>query len=599
MTRNIITIALLSVISGYIGWWTGKPITQLDLPIEIRVRTPNPLFEEYREITLRSLTSSNACESAFEETLAISSRALRHVSLRKTIEAWVAIDPQQAFDRCHPLASDIDTQYWFPLEICLTEWSKIDPESAFNNLWRFPRLVRYPHHSICVTKVFDVYAHAHLNTLLERIESGEFSGQQGNPVRALALAILAESDPNRAITLASPWTVDLQLILNQWTRSDPMSAFEWATNRDPQGRDQMMAHWHAASPQSALDFLKTRLSNGESIWELGRSIVSKEMSGGASQANEIATWIELLPSGLSRRKLMIHGAGSLVPHDPSRALQWLDELPREDRWYTLHENTPSVWPRHAIKVGFARAYAQKDLEAALTWAESLQEPSHRAVAMEEALSLLLKSDPTRVGILLNKHFIDTDDTDYQSGKTLTNVFNQWQMHNQPQAIAWVGEQPPPIRKQLDLRAPDSGHLTDHVRTRPMESLKDILALPQEEARFQILRSAINKIALNDLTAAEEAARSLPTTADRQHAAVELAYLLPIPQAWQIAISNRNPTLRDEAVSTVIWRIAGRDPKLARQRLSNLRKGKEAHNRLGKLLDDLGHLNDYLRQSEPN
>lgn len=112
---------------------------------------------------------------------------------------------------------------------------------------------------------------------------------------------------------------------------------------------------------------------------------------------------------------------NLADTDPARALLGLAEIPKD-----AGERSPLI--QH-----LAMRFAEHDLDAAIQWAETLENPEEKSAALGKIALVLAETDPVRAAGLISESGIAGRDLDV----AVVEVIQRWSAISPPDAAAWV------------------------------------------------------------------------------------------------------------------------------------------------------------------
>jgi hypothetical protein len=207
--------------------------------------------------------------------------------------------------------------------------------------------------------------------------------------------------------------------------------------------------WAKESPAVALTAVQ-RLTDGSDRWML----LTAAVTGWAQQApQEAADWVLKLEPSSRRSDALTAALDGLAAKDPPAAVALAGQLPQRERGSALQrslvrwadkdlpsamqylERLPDSPMRDLTIVDIARGYAERDLDAAITWGSVLP-PAQSAHALRSILDWLTRQDPMRAAGMLA---ILEDGAERR--QAVRAVALNWAGSDAPAALAWALQQP--------------------------------------------------------------------------------------------------------------------------------------------------------------
>ncbi len=249
------------------------------------------------------------------------------------------------------------------------------------------------------------------------------------------LARYAEVDPETALTYVARlggFNHDLGnlTVMSSWAAHDPESAsahfedeadaFGILDENQRETAGAIAAEWAARDLEAAMDWVA-----GLSPDVQGEAY-SRIMAQAVAENPEAAlALLDAMPQGLDRREMVETLAGQWAHQDPHATTAWLAALDPSDQitamphlmtsWMQSDPMTASAWlanvPAGAVKDSGIVALTLspsllRDPEAAMAWSTAIQDPSTRALALEETATRWYQRDPMGAAIWFGRSGVE-------------------------------------------------------------------------------------------------------------------------------------------------------------------------------------------------
>ena len=277
------------------------------------------------------------------------------------------------------------------------------------------------------------------------------SSHNSSPLSKLAHKDLASAEAYaRGLEHTHQRTSAMSTIAGALAQKDPNAALEWAKALDPsEGRENHIATvlrtMSVEDPQGVSSMLG-EITNLQQRSSLINSISSHWIQ---KDPNAALSWIKTLPGSQAKTQALSSAFRQLIHQDSDQVPQLLEQIPPANRnqivsgmiqqwankdfhsakqWLTTQDNPHilerglsnllSIWAQKAPGEAaaflqnssvknhdnhhstLARVWATKDPDAALQWAQNLEEPGSRQAATNQVYQQIASSDPDRAISLL-------------------------------------------------------------------------------------------------------------------------------------------------------------------------------------------------------
>jgi hypothetical protein len=212
----------------------------------------------------------------------------------------------------------------------------------------------------------------------------------------------------------------------------------------------IVIEWAQESPSAALSGVQ-RLTDGGERWIL----LTEAVAGWAqSSPQDAAEWVLELEPSWRRWEPLRAALDGLAAQDPLAAVALAGQLPERERSDALQrslvrwakqdllsamqylERLPGSELRDRVILDIASDYAQRDVDAAITWASALPPPQSQG-ALLRVLDWLIRQDPMRAARMLA---ILGEGADRR--QAARDIAFHWAGSDAPAALAWAFEQQP-------------------------------------------------------------------------------------------------------------------------------------------------------------
>ncbi len=444
--------------------------------------------------------------------------AARDAELTALLETLAADDPQAAVELAAGLGLDVEI-----LSRAFRAWADREPDAALATLatWQPPATRRAVALSVLPVLGFDLAGIERLAAIFPRNEAQNF--------RVDALAALAEHDLAMALsaTLALDTEQAQQMaqlrIAEVMARTDPVAGLEQAGLIELAllrrfYRDRLLDDWAKLDPDSMLVWLESAdLTELLLSVESFRALATHDPQRLFVLADRFGPWQRMVV-----QRAAIEGIAVL---DPIEAYRRVRELP-------TNADTSSLITAVAV------SYAEREPEAALAWASSLNPRSSPAVTA--VLRTLAIEDPTRVTDFVIAEILDPRAANRGEMPQLINVLGQamqspeivtiadrvaahpdprvraqmetllsrWPSADPETALSWV------MRNPEHLSPTSAGNFGMIVADQNPELAQQALGRLPQDLRGQWIGGAARSWATHDFDAAERWVLAMPSGPDR-------------------------------------------------------------------------------------
>ncbi len=260
---------------------------------------------------------------------------------------------------------------------------------------------------------------------------------------------------------------------------------------------------------------------------------------------------------------------TVAQRDPLKALDLLDKNPLLSR--NGQGRDPSQAAVSALQIpagirrqqalgGLMQSWATRDPDAAWAWANGLESPQDRLVALERATSSVMSRNPTFVA----EHLSDIPAGRSRS-RAITGLAWQWAMQDPDAALKWA---------QGSLSYQESASAIPQIvagwsQRDPAAAASYAAAITDPKARDAALNNLIWGWGQHDPSSAANFFAKLPESEQRRHYLSNVArqWASADPRAaldWAVRLSN--PSERSSSLSSVLSSWAETDPASAAQSL---------------------------------
>ncbi len=317
-------------------------------------------------------------------------------------------------------------------------------------------------------------------------------------------------------------TYALSNILGSWALVDPAAASAAAFNLPAtEARNNALAsiagEWAELDPQAALDFANS-LPAGRVRERAVQEMMWSSKQDLALIANTISAW----PDDNTRNDLIRSLSWNWAMQDPAAALTWIGNIATGRTYdqavnYALQKLDSTAPTDAAAFIGqmadastrdgaitqLAGAWAQSDLDGALTWAQALPatDGKARGSALNQAMANWETNDPTGAAAYIDQNL--RNDPNFNS--VANQLANKWVAADPSAALAWASSLPPG-QAQTDSLATIFGNFT---KADPTSAWAQVQQLPDGEARNKAMGTVVSTWSNQDPAQAAAQLGTLP------------------------------------------------------------------------------------------
>jgi hypothetical protein len=473
---------------------------------------------------------------------------------------WAELDPQAAIVWTQSLRYSPDKNV--SMSEIFDAWSTQDPAAAMAAYAKLPRTGAF---DFSLESIVDNMAAQDPQGALAALRSLPASQQDGfiySYTYARAFGAWAKNDPTDAAAEAAnlpPSSLrnsSLTSVAGAWAQQDPNAALAWA-NSLPAGAARQSAVSAAVEalgqqdPAEAADYASKLPSGGNNGYYIPGAYNRDQLLQNISQS-----WAQTDPSGLltwadnnltgkafdTATNTAIETMGNTDPAAAAAALAQISDAS------VINQSVPAL----------ATAWAQQNVTAALTWAQSLPTTNDdvRQSALNNVLGTWTDTDPAGASAYLQQNL----GTDPDFGKLASQLATNWGKTDPQAALAWAQSLPPGDAQNSTVAAAVSQLAT----VDPQAAWNDAQQL-SGGAQDKTLGNVITAWADQQPDQAAEALANMPEGADLDTATTNVAksWLRQDPDAasdWVDTLPEG--TARDDAVTQVVSALSNKDPATA-------------------------------------
>jgi len=317
------------------------------------------------------------------------------------------------------LAKRLDGRDWLSgsesktLQHAFSRWAELDPAGAVDWITKPGHARALADDDYGLKLAFAKLAEADLEFALDRFTKLEPVHRRA-AVEALA-APFARQNPQAALAffVEQKSSQGQQAALSEWTKTDPMGAIAAAdkyTTNLVNYTHLAVQEWAIHEPEKAIDWaIASDVDPSQKANLFGRIALRLAMSDPASAIRAL----NQIPPGYRNQYLQMF-TERWAKDDPESAMMWVKDLPdpfsRKQAIENLVYQYSMTHPELARELGeslsssksrdsafgtLVARRAEADVEEALTWAKSLENPDQRLIAVQNSLTVLAASQPKR------------------------------------------------------------------------------------------------------------------------------------------------------------------------------------------------------------
>lgn len=503
---------------------------------------PQNLDADRFQMEVIGLWAETAPEAALRQTLSLQRRSVRIRALENLAEAWSEHDPRAALDALSWI-DDSELQEKFEAAV-LRQWSTFEPESAFEYIIGVEGRSRQS--SGLANRALSGIARTDPLRALEFAD--RLSGQAARWGRHVVMRAWAVDDVAGALAYVenlskSRLRQELRsVVARTYGRRDPEGAFAWAQNLKPSSPDVLVAVVDGIAhtdPGRAMDAVLS-LDSEEAQSNAMMMITARSTYSGDPAA--LAGRLIALPEGRVKDQAMQTLTSNWSQADPESALKWLlanadqagAEGFRQVSQYLGHTD-PELAARQTSKVppahrevwiqSVADGYAQIDPAAALNWISQYQgEPAYEA-GLAAIVQQSAQQDPRTAA----RMFGTIGDSPH-AANAASAVADRWARSDPRAAAAWAE------------------------------------GIEQDQARVSAVSRIAQRWAGSDPQAAKRWVLELRSDSERDVALASLIQAIASKETpdGTLLTAFSSDTARNQALTSVVYRVAKRDPNAARR-----------------------------------
>jgi len=444
----------------------------------------------------------------------------KNASISNIFDAWSATNPAAAVAAIAQLPSKLREQVEYA---SIHNFAQLDPQGALAAMATMP-------HSIITGSYY----------------AGIYRAWAGSdPTAAAASVINLPPSTYRSQSLAG--------VARGWAQQDPAAAMAWA-NSLPAGvtrTDALSAAIQAMGmqdPAAAADYaIKLPESNNSYPGSNSRTDILEGIAANwaVQDPTAVLTWADKNLTGDAFNTAAGAAVKQMGQTDPAAAAAALAQIPDAA---VVNKAIPDL----------ATAWAQQDMQGALTWAQSLPTTNDnvRQAALNNILNSWTSTDPASAAAYIQQNL--TADPDFS--KLATQAATTWAQSDPQAALAWAQSLPPGGTQNTTVVAA----ITQLANVDPDTAWDDAEQL-SGSSQTKALSNVITAIASQDPESAAADLDSLPPGADFNSATKNVAqnWLRQDPDTASDWIGTLpSGTARDGAVTQLISTIKNNDPATA-------------------------------------